>query len=1094
MLNKDSYVPWSSRLIRHAKSKPNGKLLVNSIKNAESTHKQTDDELIDQEAKQMEVDDQAIQTILMGLPEDIYAAVDSVHTTKEIWLRVEQMMKGSTIGAQEKKAKLFNEWEKFKSTEGESIESYYHRFSKLMNDFSREKHFSEKIASNLKFLTISSRNGIDPSLLFIKQRIWNQNGYNAVQNVRNQVVQNAVQNLGVQNVGNQNEIIVVSGIAPSITNQNANQHGNGIVIVARAKGNSNDNNAEEDDLMAATRDIDEIEEVNENCILMANLQQASTLEEQYTEVLEPISEPHQTQQNNNNVTSVDSSVEQSGGTLQQHLATVEETHTHYESLFKNLAVEVEKVNMVNRKLKVTNADLTTALARYKGQEKSFEINKAKFDQLETGYRKSVYQEQCLTKKINALHLSSGKQITTLNDEIANLNNQLSKERSTVSLLQEEKKKLKSDFKIHEDELLDKQIDLEKKIKELDNILVKQCQSIQTMHMLTAKQDSFYHTEQKMALGYPNPHYLKQAQQKQQSLYNGRILLEKHDPPVVYDSKKTLQLAQESHLKMKQLNKEIKLANYAKINKLSKVFVSQKAKSREEVYFSNTSKMASVSKSFSIPNDEYSDDTPRVARKFLNEVKDTLVTLQRVVKHRMNGNITNLSSSTHQEIHTIFKDEIVHLVNQIDARCESNTLDPLSQKLKDENVSLEFLVLKLPAIKETKSSVKINPSKTSRVDNAMLNKPRASVRTTPITASQSHVTSQENVNPNLNVLSSIGIECTAKTRRPQPRSNTKNDRLAIRNAKSEVICAMCKQCLITANHDVCVPNFVNDMNSHGKKQKANVSNIANQMKWKPKVRKPNKVGSKETLASPKPSEPSICRRWSPTERIFDYNGKIIKSSVSKCQSDNSIGRLNLLMFLGTVRFGNDHVAAILGYGDLQWGNILIARVYFVEGLGHNLFSFGQFCDSDLENDREDHGKLSAKGDIGFFIGYSANFCAYRVYNQRTKKIMETMNVTFDELSAMAFKQRISKPGLQGMTSGQISSGLDLTYALSTITSQKSTECDLDLLFEAMYDDYLGGQPSAATRTSLATQAHQVLQTLTATTIIADTTPTPTNSSS
>nr|GEV25581.1 integrase, catalytic region, zinc finger, CCHC-type, peptidase aspartic, catalytic [Tanacetum cinerariifolium] len=53
------------------------------------------------------------------------------------------------------------------------------------------------------------------------------------------------------------------------------------------------------------------------------------------------------------------------------------------------------------------------------------------------------------------------------------------------------------------------------------------------------------------------------------------------------------------------------------------------------------------------------------------------------------------------------------------------------------------------------------------------------------------------------------------------------------------------------------------------------------------------------------------------------------------------------FLGTVRFGNDHVAAILGFDDLQWGNILITRVYFVEGLGHNLFSVGQFCDSDLE---------------------------------------------------------------------------------------------------------------------------------------------------
>nr|GFB00068.1 integrase, catalytic region, zinc finger, CCHC-type, peptidase aspartic, catalytic [Tanacetum cinerariifolium] len=66
----------------------------------------------------------------------------------------------------------------------------------------------------------------------------------------------------------------------------------------------------------------------------------------------------------------------------------------------------------------------------------------------------------------------------------------------------------------------------------------------------------------------------------------------------------------------------------------------------------------------------------------------------------------------------------------------------------------------------------------------------------------------------------------------------------------------------------------------------------------------------------------------------------------------IGNLKLLInfvwkFMGNVCFGNDPVVAILGFGDLQWGNILITRVYFVEGLGHNLFSVGQFCDSDLE---------------------------------------------------------------------------------------------------------------------------------------------------
>nr|GFD34454.1 retrovirus-related Pol polyprotein from transposon TNT 1-94 [Tanacetum cinerariifolium] len=99
----------------------------------------------------------------------------------------------------------------------------------------------------------------------------------------------------------------------------------------------------------------------------------------------------------------------------------------------------------------------------------------------------------------------------------------------------------------------------------------------------------------------------------------------------------------------------------------------------------------------------------------------------------------------------------------------------------------------------------------------------------------------------------------------------------------------------------------------------------------------------------------------------------------------------------------------------------------------LHVFGALCYP--KNDREDIGKLGAKGDIGFFIGYLVDSCAYRIYNLRTKKIMETMNVSFDELLAMAFEQRSLKPRLQCMTSRQISSGLDLNYAPSTITKQQ-----------------------------------------------------------
>nr|GFC79258.1 ribonuclease H-like domain-containing protein [Tanacetum cinerariifolium] len=72
MLNKENYVPWSSCLLQYAKSDAERDVNVN-----ETFHEQTDDELSEKELKQIEADDQAIQTILLGLPEDIYAAVDT---------------------------------------------------------------------------------------------------------------------------------------------------------------------------------------------------------------------------------------------------------------------------------------------------------------------------------------------------------------------------------------------------------------------------------------------------------------------------------------------------------------------------------------------------------------------------------------------------------------------------------------------------------------------------------------------------------------------------------------------------------------------------------------------------------------------------------------------------------------------------------------------------------------------------------------------------------------------------------------------------------------------------------------------------------
>nr|GFB70028.1 hypothetical protein [Tanacetum cinerariifolium] len=156
-------------------------------------------------------------------------------------------------------------------------------------------------------------NGRNQFRQYAGQNVGNQNGYNAVQNVRNQVVQNAVQDLGLQNVGNQNRLIVVPGIA------NQNPNGNGNLVAARAEGNVTGNNGNQIRCYnyRGLADLDESEEVNANYILMANLQQASTSgthtdkapvydsdgSAEYTELLEPIPEPHQVPQNANNVIS-----------------------------------------------------------------------------------------------------------------------------------------------------------------------------------------------------------------------------------------------------------------------------------------------------------------------------------------------------------------------------------------------------------------------------------------------------------------------------------------------------------------------------------------------------------------------------------------------------------------------------------------------------------------------------------------------------------------------------------------------------------------------------------------------------------------------
>ncbi|GJW85430.1 hypothetical protein Tco_0158575 [Tanacetum coccineum] len=194
-------------------------------------------------------------------------------------------------------------------------------------------------------------------------------------------------------------------------------------------------------------------------------------------------------------------------------------------------------------------------------------------------------------------------------------------------------------------------------------------------------------------------------------------------------------------------------------------------------------------------------------------------------------------------------------------------------------------------------------------------------------------------------------------------------LKSRTLNVNVVCATCGKCVFNLNHDACVSKYLNDVNARTKKPK--VVPISTR---KPKSQANKSVATphKKTVASESTTQKSKSyyrmlyektskawkwwieqqcplgykwvsktkTKWVPKVRNENIVQLILFIVDSRC-TKHMTGNLTLLCnfvekYLGTVRFGNDQFALILGYGDLVQGNITINRVYYVEGLNHNLF--------------------------------------------------------------------------------------------------------------------------------------------------------------
>nr|GEZ10020.1 hypothetical protein [Tanacetum cinerariifolium] len=210
---------------------------------------------------------------------------------------------------------------------------------------------------------------------------------------------------------------------------------------------------------------------------------------------------------------------------------------------------------------------------------------------------------------------------------------------------------------------------------------------------------------------------------------------------------------------------------------------------------------------------------------------------------------------------------------------------------------------------TPEMFKIDPSQTSRVDLVPNNQSNASIMINPISNSQRHVTVKENVSSDTVNASSIGLVHTARTRRPQPKGNTRNARIPSASKSSEVkknvnVEDHCRILLLSKNQ---------------KTMSSECNNI------KPAIR--NDKSKIVCGTNKKTVSKFIYVSW----QVIQICLWCVDSSCSKHMTRNIKLLINFVWkFLGTVRFGDDHIAAILGYGDLKWGNITITRVYFVEG--------------------------------------------------------------------------------------------------------------------------------------------------------------------
>nr|GEW66281.1 integrase, catalytic region, zinc finger, CCHC-type, peptidase aspartic, catalytic [Tanacetum cinerariifolium] len=524
---------------------------------------------------------------------------------------------------------------------------------------------------------------------------------------------------------------------------------------------------------------------------------------------------------------------------------------------------------------------------------------------------------------------------------------LSAHQETISILSQAKETQIKLYKTHEDKELDKVIALENKVKVLDNIVYKTGQSIQTMNMLNSKcQTSFAKSE-----------FRKKAQRANPRLYDIGCYNDNLALMLAPESDEVIRLEKESRSKLSDL---IRPFDYDKLNNLYDLFVPQrKTRLNRDIFQKDQEWVTHLLSQISTRNQktQFLNEIDRLSREYyyadhMNAILGVYTELDEVTNLQCDYlellekcKCLEKELSKSKMMSKSFKALQKHAINlEIDfQRCQEKITNDKSFK---ENLSKEFCKERKQyfEIQDLKAQLQYKGIAISELKKLVEKLKGKSVETK---FEKSSVIRQPNAfksqRPSIlrkpNIFSDSLERKDFSTSKPQLKSNPMEDRVMLNNSqgkKHEVeyhrrnvkfsknktsvtacneslnaktlnvnfVCATCGKCVLNEKHDMCVLKSINDVNS--------------------RTKIPIDVPLVEII-------------------LF-----IVDSGCSKHMTRN----LKLLIsfvekFLGTIKFKKDQIAPILGCGDLVQGVVTIKRVYYVEGLNHNLFSVGQFCDVDLE---------------------------------------------------------------------------------------------------------------------------------------------------